>query len=67
MMVFFALEAEVELRAHLNMSDIGEINAGWVTTFNQYAVVSENRITKYRIAVIAKLGLCLGAVTTGLV
>ena len=23
------------------------INAGWVTTFNEYAVVSENRITKF--------------------
>src|SRR3989344_2426852 len=23
-----------------------KVNAGWVTTFNQYAIVSENRITK---------------------
>jgi len=26
-------------------SRIGPINAGWVTTFNEYAVVSENRVT----------------------
>lgn len=26
-------------------SKIGIINAGWVTTFNEYAVVSENRVT----------------------
>jgi S-(hydroxymethyl)glutathione dehydrogenase/alcohol dehydrogenase len=26
-------------------SRIGRINAGWVTTFNEYAVVSENRVT----------------------
>ena len=25
--------------------NLGTVNAGWVTTFNQYAVVSENRIT----------------------
>jgi S-(hydroxymethyl)glutathione dehydrogenase/alcohol dehydrogenase len=26
-------------------SRIGRINAGWVTTFNEYAIVSENRVT----------------------
>jgi S-(hydroxymethyl)glutathione dehydrogenase/alcohol dehydrogenase len=26
-------------------SRIGRVNAGWVTTFNEYAVVSENRVT----------------------
>ena len=26
-------------------SRIGKVNAGWVTTFNEYAVVSENRVT----------------------
>jgi len=25
--------------------DLGVINAGWVTTFNEYAVISENRLT----------------------
>lgn len=27
-------------------SPIGKVNAGWVTSFNEYAVVSENRVTK---------------------
>ena len=26
-------------------SRIGKVNAGWVTTFNEYALVSENRVT----------------------
>lgn len=26
-------------------SSLGKINAGWVTTFNEYAIVSENRLT----------------------
>ena len=26
-------------------SRLGQVNAGWVTTFNEYAVVSENRLT----------------------
>jgi len=26
-------------------SSIGRVNAGWVTTFNEYAIVSENRVT----------------------
>ena len=26
-------------------SKIGRVNAGWVTTFNEYAIVSENRVT----------------------
>jgi S-(hydroxymethyl)glutathione dehydrogenase / alcohol dehydrogenase len=26
-------------------SKLGKINSGWVTTFNQYAIVSENRVT----------------------
>src|SRR3990167_3701206 len=44
-----------------------EVNAGWVTTFNEYAVVSENRLTAVPkdidFDVIALLGC---AVTTGL-
>ena len=48
------------------MSDIGEINAGWVTTFNQYAVVSENRITKIPNSSDMQTGALFGcAVTTG--
>jgi S-(hydroxymethyl)glutathione dehydrogenase/alcohol dehydrogenase len=27
-------------------SRIGRVNAGWVTTFNEHAIVSENRLTK---------------------
>jgi S-(hydroxymethyl)glutathione dehydrogenase/alcohol dehydrogenase len=29
-------------------SKSGPVNAGWVTTFNQYAIVSENRVTPIR-------------------
>ncbi len=43
------------------------VNAGWITTFNEYAVVSENRITQIpqnsKLDVAALLGC---AVTTGL-
>lgn len=41
------------------------INAGWVTTFNQYAVVSENRITKIPKNISTKEGVIFGcAITT---
>ena len=41
------------------------INAGWVTTFNQYAVVSENRITKLPKNISTKEGVIFGcAITT---
>lgn len=47
-------------------SRLGRINAGWVTTFNEYAVVSENRVTAipsgFDPAVAALFGC---AVTTG--
>lgn len=43
------------------------VNAGWVTTFNEYAVVSENRVTRippdFDLAVASLFGC---AVTTGL-
>lgn len=35
------------------------LNAGWVTTFNEHAVVSENRVTKIRSSPISKLILPL--------
>ena len=43
------------------------INAGWVTTFNEYAVVSENRVTRIPATTNMKTGVLFGcAVTTGL-
>ena len=42
------------------------INAGWVTTFNDHAVVSENRLTKISSDTNMKTGALFGcAVTTG--
>lgn len=42
------------------------LNAGWVTTFNQYAVVSENRLTSLPAGFDLELAPLLGcAVTTG--
>lgn len=47
-------------------SKIGRVNAGWVTTFNEYAVVSENRVTAIPSAVDPEVAALLGcAVTTG--
>lgn len=46
-------------------SRIGWINAGWVTTFNEYAVVSENRITAIPADFDPDIGALFGcAVTT---
>jgi S-(hydroxymethyl)glutathione dehydrogenase/alcohol dehydrogenase len=43
------------------------VNAGFVTTFNQYAVVSENRLTAIPQAIDGKVAALMGcAVTTGL-
>ena len=43
------------------------LNAGWVTTFNEYAVVSENRVTAVPAWLDPEVGALLGcAVTTGL-
>jgi S-(hydroxymethyl)glutathione dehydrogenase/alcohol dehydrogenase len=43
------------------------VNAGFVTTFNQYAVVSENRLTAIPQAIDGKIAALMGcAVTTGL-
>jgi len=47
-------------------SRIGRVNAGWVTTFNDYAVVSENRVTAIPPDVDPEAAALLGcAVTTG--
>ncbi|MDB9980004.1 zinc-binding dehydrogenase [Candidatus Pelagibacter sp.] len=41
------------------------INAGWVTTFNEYAVVSENRLTKLPKNISTREGVIFGcAITT---
>ncbi len=43
------------------------VNAGWVTTFNQYAIISENRLTPISSEVDVKIAALFGcAVTTGL-
>lgn len=43
------------------------VNAGWVTTFNEYAVISENRLTPIPADVDFEIAALMGcAVTTGL-
>lgn len=43
------------------------VNSGWVTTFNEFAVVSENRLTKIEASTDLKTAALYGcAVTTGL-
>ena len=45
---------------------IGRVNAGWVTTFNEYAIVSENRVTAIPRDFDADVAALFGcAVTTG--
>lgn len=47
-------------------SRIGKINAGWVTTFSEYAIVSENRVTAVPADFDLETAALLGcAVTTG--
>lgn len=47
-------------------SKLGEIHAGWVTTFNEYAVVSENRVTAIPNDFDPEVAALFGcAVTTG--
>jgi len=44
-----------------------KLNAGWITTFNEYAVVSENRLTAMPDNIDGKIACLLGcAVTTGI-
>lgn len=40
------------------------VNAGWVTTFNQFAVVSENRITKIKSSINSHFAPLLGCALT---
>ncbi|MCX7412419.1 MAG: zinc-binding dehydrogenase [Planctomycetia bacterium] len=47
-------------------SRIGKVNAGWVTTFNEYAIVSENRVTAIPTDFDPEIAALFGcAVTTG--
>ena len=47
-------------------SRIGRVNAGWVTTFNDHAIVSENRLTPIPADFDAEVAALFGcAVTTG--
>lgn len=44
-----------------------KVNAGWITTFNEFAIVSENRLTPVPAALDGKIAALFGcAVTTGL-
>lgn len=44
----------------------GTVNAGWITTFNEYAIVSENRLTPVPAGTDMQLAALFGcAVTTG--
>jgi S-(hydroxymethyl)glutathione dehydrogenase/alcohol dehydrogenase len=56
----------LESVAPVYQSRIGRVNAGWVTTFNEYAIVSENRLTTIPRDFDADVAALLGcAVTTG--
>ncbi len=58
--------AGIEAPAAKYTSPRGTINAGWVTTFNQHAVISENRMTKIPADFDIEAGALMGcAVTTG--
>lgn len=47
-------------------SRLGKVNAGWVTTFNEYAVVSENRLTAIPVEFDSRIAALFGcAITTG--
>jgi S-(hydroxymethyl)glutathione dehydrogenase/alcohol dehydrogenase len=48
-------------------SRLGDINAGWVTTFSEYSIVSENRVTKVPDDFDPEVGALMGcAVTTAM-
>lgn len=44
-----------------------KVNAGWITTFNEYAIISENRLTAISPAIDGRIAALFGcAITTGL-
>lgn len=58
--------AGLESVAPVYQSRIGAVNAGWVTTFNDYAVISENRVTAIPSDFDPEIAALFGcAVTTG--
>ena len=58
--------AGLESVAPVYDSPIGRVNAGWVTTFNEYALVSENRVTAIPADFDPEIAALFGcAVTTG--
>ena len=58
--------AGLESIAPVYASPIGDVNAGWVTTFNEFAVVSENRVTAIPADFDPEVAALFGcAVTTG--
>jgi len=58
--------AGLESVAPVYESRLGRVNAGWVTTFNEYAVVSENRVTAIPSDFDPEIAALFGcAVTTG--
>ncbi len=58
--------AGIDAEPPLYQSGGVRVNAGWVTTFNEYAVVSENRVTKISDDADLEIACLLGcAATTG--
>ncbi len=58
--------AGLESVAPVYESRIGKVNAGWVTTFNDHAIVSENRVTAVPFDFDPEIAALFGcAVTTG--
>ena len=58
--------AGLESVAPVYEARIGRVNAGWVTTFNEYAIVSENRVTAIPSDFDPEIAALFGcAVTTG--
>lgn len=58
--------AGLESVAPVYEARIGRVNAGWVTTFNEYAIVSENRVTAIPSDFNPEIAALFGcAVTTG--
>ena len=58
--------AGLESTTPVYCSKLGRVNAGWVTTFNEMAIVSENRVTAVPADFDADAAALLGcAVTTG--